>query len=164
MAKAEATQSPPEKTRNHGGTPDDLFDVLAELEGRVSKAEERLEKVKLAIGGGEDANGGMVNGVQQLLVMLDQRVQEVESVALKHDIGLADRIPQDLYKGLTPSDLFREVLSGMVQATLSTHPNIMTRGQDVLRSARFSEAIKAAHQVVCTVAKTIPGVLTEEAK
>jgi len=169
-----AKGSLPEKTGNPQGALDvnaDLEQALLEqmeafkiLEQRISEIETRMERMKTFLSGGE-VNGEKVNGVQQHLGFIKERLDEVERAVMSRELGVPTSLPRDLYQGLTAAELFKTLLAAGFQATATSYPQVVIgRSDQGARDARLADLIKACHHCVVTIAKQMPDMLKAEAK
>lgn len=142
----------------------ELLECVRELGNRMTTSEERMEKIKVALSGGE-IDGKRIGGVHQSLTAISERLTEVERVALNSDFGVGTRLPNDVYEGLTPAMLFQALLASGFQSASTAYASVMIgRGNEGSREARLRDLITACHHAVTVCARIMPDLVSTAAK
>lgn len=131
--------------------------VVEEAPQDVSLEEllERVERLRLALVGGNH-EGTPITGLNSQVSSLADRVEELESLALRLDIA-PPAVPEVLYSGLRPADLFLKIFDVTLNAYFRTYPSLLQEGRgDKNRTAHYASCVKVALTVFDTALANMP--------
>lgn len=113
-----------------------------------------------------------LNSLKEPLMALDsciktlqsfsERLEEVEKGLSGLDLGKAPAIPGEVYDGLTPSDVFKSSLHGLLVASLTTHPTILGSKPE-LQAAHLRRVIDLAFRTMSVATERMPKLVKAEA-
>ena len=89
------------------------------------------------------------------LQSLSERLEEVEKGMAGLDLGKAPMLPGEVYDGLTPSDIFKSSLHGLLVASLTTHPTILGSKPE-LQAAHLRRVIELAYRTMSVATERMP--------
>lgn len=106
-----------------------------------------------------------LNSLKEPLIALDnciktlqsfsERLEEVEKGLSGLDLGKAPAIPGEVYSGLTPADIFKSSLHGLLVASLTTHPTILGSKPE-LQAAHLRRVIELAFRTMSVATERMP--------
>lgn len=126
-------------------SPDENGELLTALVEKVEQLDQRLKSLREPL---EHLMTGKTN--------LEVRLDAVEQVALKLDLGTAPKIASDLYASLQPKDIFLSVLTGILQTLVTQYPQAMITDKPGLRRRYLMDAIDLAKQSVEIAIERLP--------
>lgn len=137
-----------------------LADILEPVEA-PSQIEANLETIVTKL---EEAFSRL-NSLKEPLIALDnciktlqsfsERLEEVEKGLSGLDLGKSPAIPGEVYDGLTPSDIFKSSLHGLLVASLTTHPTILGSKPE-LQAAHLRRVIELAYRTMSVATERMP--------
>lgn len=119
--------------------------VLELMTERLEVIDERMKSLKEPF-----------DRIQTRFTEHDSRLQAVEEVALKLDVGTAPAVAAVLYKGLKPENIFIAALVGIVQTLISTYPQVMLSGKPANRKRQLVDAVAIAQEVTALALEQLP--------
>lgn len=89
------------------------------------------------------------------LQSLSERLEEVEKGMAGLDFGKAPAIPGEVYAGLTPADVFKSALQGLLVASLNANPTIMGAKPEI-QAAHLRRVIDLAYRTMSVSTERMP--------
>lgn len=127
----------------------------APVEITLEELTERLERLRLALIGGHH-DGTPIVGLNTQLSSLSERVEELETLAVRLDVS-PPAVPEVLYAGLRPADLFLKIFDVTLKAYFATYPTLLQEGRGNLnRVAHYASCVKVAMSVFETALANMP--------
>lgn len=106
-----------------------------------------------------------LNSLKEPLIALDnciktlqsfsERLEEVERALSNLDLGKSPTIPETVYHGLTPADIFKSSLHGLLTASLTTHPTILGSKPE-LQAAHLRRVVDLAFKSMSVATERMP--------
>lgn len=95
------------------------------------------------------------------LQSFSERLDEVERGLSGIDLGKAPMLPNEVYEGLTPADIFKASLHGLLVASLTTHPT-MLGSKPELQAAHLRRVIDLAFRTMSVANERMPRLMKAE--
>lgn len=138
---------------------------LAEAVDAPSPAQEQIDPNLEAIVTKLEEVFSRLNSFKEPLLALDncirtlqtfsERLEEVEKGLSNLDLGKSPTIPGEVYDGLTPADVFKSSLHGLLVASLTTHPTILGSKPE-LQAAHLRRVIELAYRTMSVATERMP--------